>query len=166
MDDQLRGVDVRRARRMARHAPSEPQASDPVLWRAPAQCERQMLKLPNRLERQKSREPNGRECPAHRAWVRKHHCCVPGCMARPIECAHVRRDTDGGIAPQAFRSLGDQSLSGSPPRAAPDRRNSVREALRHRYAGARRRVCEKVTASAASWKWRCELMSAFDPLRT
>ena len=57
-----------------------------------------MLKLPNRLEREKTREPNGRECPAHRAWVRQHHCCVPGCLARPIECAHVRRDTDGGVA--------------------------------------------------------------------
>lgn len=55
-----------------------------------------MQKLPNRLERERSREPNNRECPAHRAWVRKHHCCVPGCLARPIECAHVRRDTDGG----------------------------------------------------------------------
>jgi hypothetical protein len=55
-----------------------------------------MLKLPNRLERERSREPKNRECPAHRAWVRKHHCCVPNCLARPIECAHVRRDTDGG----------------------------------------------------------------------
>ena len=55
-----------------------------------------MLKLPNRLERERSREPSGRECATHRAWVRKHHCCVPGCLARPIECAHVRRDTDGG----------------------------------------------------------------------
>ena len=55
-----------------------------------------MLKLPNRLERERSRKSNARECPAHRAWVRKHHCCVPGCASRPIECAHVRRDTDGG----------------------------------------------------------------------
>ena len=37
-----------------------------------------------------------RSCPAHRAWVRKHHCSVPGCLALPIECAHVRRGTDGG----------------------------------------------------------------------
>ena len=55
-----------------------------------------MLKLPKRLEREKTRQPNGRECAAHRAWVRKHHCCVPGCLLRPIECAHVRSDTDGG----------------------------------------------------------------------
>src|SRR5918993_1970051 len=56
------------------------------------------LQLPNRLERESSREPSSRECPAHRAWVRRHHCCVPGCPERPIECAHVRRNTDGGIA--------------------------------------------------------------------
>lgn len=37
-----------------------------------------------------------RSCPGHRAWVRKHHCSVPGCTALPIECAHVRRGTDGG----------------------------------------------------------------------
>lgn len=55
------------------------------------------LQFPSRLEREGSRAPNARECPAHRAWVRRHHCCVPGCLGRPIECAHVRRDTDGGI---------------------------------------------------------------------
>lgn len=43
------------------------------------------------------KQANGaRSCPAHRAWVRKHHCSVPGCLALPIECAHVRRGTDGG----------------------------------------------------------------------
>ena len=56
------------------------------------------LQLPNRLEREKSHEPSARECPAHRAWVRRHHCCVPGCLKRPIECAHVRKNTDGGVA--------------------------------------------------------------------
>lgn len=54
------------------------------------------LRLPNRLERPKRVAPS-RECPAHRAWVRRHHCCVTGCLNQPIECAHVRRDTDGGI---------------------------------------------------------------------
>ena len=52
--------------------------------------------LPKRIERSR-REPNGRSCPAHRAWVRRHHCCVPGCRQLPIECAHVRKGTDGGI---------------------------------------------------------------------
>lgn len=35
--------------------------------------------------------------PAHRAWVRKHACCVPGCKGVPIEAAHVRSGTDGGM---------------------------------------------------------------------
>jgi hypothetical protein len=38
-----------------------------------------------------------RTCAAHRAWVRRHYCCVPGCRQRPIECAHVRGGTDGGL---------------------------------------------------------------------
>lgn len=37
-----------------------------------------------------------RSCAAHRAWVRKHQCSVPSCLALPIECAHVRSGTDGG----------------------------------------------------------------------
>ena len=56
------------------------------------------LRLPKRLERQSIRTADKRECPAHRAWVRRHHCCVEGCLRRPIECAYVRRDTDGGTA--------------------------------------------------------------------
>ena len=67
----------------------------PTTRKASRRCPR--LKLPNRLERERSREPGTRDCPAHRAWVRRHHCCVPGCLRRPIECAHVRRETDGGI---------------------------------------------------------------------
>ena len=44
---------------------------------------------------------SSRSNPAHRAWVRKHHCSVPGCTKLPIECAHVRRGTDGatGLKP-------------------------------------------------------------------
>lgn len=56
-----------------------------------------MPQLPKRLERKRD-APAPRECPAHRAWVRRHHCCVPGCLQRPIECAHVRTGTDGGTA--------------------------------------------------------------------
>ena len=35
--------------------------------------------------------------PAHRAWVRRHGCCVPGCNGTPIDAAHVRSGTDGGM---------------------------------------------------------------------
>lgn len=55
------------------------------------------VRLPKRLKRRK-RVHEARSCPAHRAWVRRHRCCVSGCVQLPIECAHVRRGTDGGTA--------------------------------------------------------------------
>lgn len=51
--------------------------------------------LPPRIKPLRRTSP-GRDCPAHRAWIRRHHCSVPGCTGSPIECAHVRRGTDGG----------------------------------------------------------------------
>lgn len=51
--------------------------------------------LPERLRKEKRHDP--RSCPAHRAWVRRHHCSVSSCARLPIECAHVRGGTDGGI---------------------------------------------------------------------
>lgn len=55
------------------------------------------VSLPKRLERAERRRKE-RSCSAHRAWVRRHHCSVPGCLQRPIECAHVRGGTDGGLS--------------------------------------------------------------------
>jgi len=46
---------------------------------------------------QERRKKGSRSCAAHRAWVRRHRCSVPGCRALPIECAHVRGGTDGGL---------------------------------------------------------------------
>ena len=37
-----------------------------------------------------------RTCLAHRVWVRRHYCSVPGCKYLPVECVHVRDGTDGG----------------------------------------------------------------------
>jgi hypothetical protein len=54
-----------------------------------------ILHLPDRLKPPRPNAPS-RYCPAHRAWVRRHHCSVPGCRHLPIECAHVRSATDGG----------------------------------------------------------------------
>jgi hypothetical protein len=54
------------------------------------------MRLPARLQKQRGLSPD-RECAAHRAWVRRHHCCVPDCLNIAIECAHVRTGTDGGI---------------------------------------------------------------------
>ena len=53
------------------------------------------VQLPQRLERGERRRDE-RLCPAHRAWVRRHRCCVPACLNTEIECAHVRTGTDGG----------------------------------------------------------------------
>ena len=53
------------------------------------------LRFPSqRLARPPRRQ--ARSCPGHRAWVRRHDCCVTGCKRSPIECAHVRLGTDGG----------------------------------------------------------------------
>jgi hypothetical protein len=54
------------------------------------------MRLPNRLQKER-KVALERECSGHRAWVRRHHCCVPGCLNIPIECAHVRTGTDGGV---------------------------------------------------------------------
>ena len=55
------------------------------------------VQLPPQIVRER-RLASSRSCPAHRAWVRRHRCSVPGCFAGPIECAHVRSGTDGGCA--------------------------------------------------------------------
>jgi hypothetical protein len=55
------------------------------------------IRFPQRLRTPPPRARSG-SCQAHRAWVRRHRCCVRGCDRRPVECAHVRRGTDGAIA--------------------------------------------------------------------
>lgn len=50
-----------------------------------------------RLRAKPAREHLDRSCAGHRAWVRRHDCSVRGCRRYPIECAHVRSKTDGGI---------------------------------------------------------------------
>lgn len=54
--------------------------------------------LPPRLRKDASgtREKRLRS-PAHLAFVRSHQCCVPGCKLVPIEAAHVRTGTGGGM---------------------------------------------------------------------
>lgn len=53
--------------------------------------------LPRRIPSKSGKADAGKRSPAHRAWVRGFQCCVPGCDARPIECAHVRRANNSGI---------------------------------------------------------------------
>mgnify|MGYP001014331149 CR=1 FL=1 len=52
--------------------------------------------LPERIRHVRTAPQQQRSSPAHRAWVRRHHCSVPGCQLLPIECAHVRTGSDGG----------------------------------------------------------------------
>jgi hypothetical protein len=54
------------------------------------------LRFPNRLPRE-PRKTTPRNCRAHRAWVRRHWCSVAGCRNLPIESAHVRSGSDGGM---------------------------------------------------------------------
>jgi hypothetical protein len=55
-----------------------------------------MMRLPKRRHAN-SRRSDRRRFPGHCAWVGGHGCSVPGCEQLPIECAHVRSGTDGGI---------------------------------------------------------------------
>lgn len=55
------------------------------------------VNFPARIDRKSHRENAGKRSPAHRAFVRSHGCCVPGCDRRPVEFAHVRGGTGGGI---------------------------------------------------------------------
>lgn len=60
-------------------------------------AKRSFAKLPPRISRKSDKAERGKRSPAHRAWVRGHQCSVPNCDLRPIECAHVRDGTDGGM---------------------------------------------------------------------
>lgn len=53
--------------------------------------------LPQRLREDHFKHKAKLRSPAHRAWVRSHRCCVPGCQLMPIECAHVSRSSSGGM---------------------------------------------------------------------
>lgn len=59
------------------------------------------IRFPARLPLKQPKQNKRRTCAGHRAWVRKHRCSVPGCLSGPIDCAHVRRGTDGatGVKP-------------------------------------------------------------------
>jgi hypothetical protein len=54
--------------------------------------------LPPRRERQRSGISRGpqRQWPRHRAFLRRHRCVVPGCLAEPIEVSHLRTATNAG----------------------------------------------------------------------
>lgn len=70
--------------------------------------------LPKRREPTRSgiaRAPR-REWPRHRAFVRRHQCCVPGCEAGPIEFMHVRSAANAGTAVRPFDWFGVSGCTG------------------------------------------------------
>lgn len=56
--------------------------------------------LPRRTKRAKMgvKEPERRVFNTHRAFVRRHRCCVPDCDGNPIQFAHVRVGAHAGMA--------------------------------------------------------------------
>lgn len=56
-----------------------------------------LARLPRKIDKKSHRENEGKRSPGHRNFVRGHECCVPGCTRRPIEVAHVRSGTSGGM---------------------------------------------------------------------
>src|SRR5436305_15342556 len=83
---QITKIDANFAERARRHSPANPSVRQRMLE----------LRFPA-LQAPKPRKKMSRTCAAHRAWVRRHRCSVPGCRNLPIECAHVRGGTDGGL---------------------------------------------------------------------
>lgn len=54
------------------------------------------MALPSRIPKKRNRSLRWRST-AHCNFVRSHECCVPGCHERPIEVAHLREGSDGGM---------------------------------------------------------------------
>lgn len=55
------------------------------------------ISLPPRIKKTKARRDNRLRCPTFLRFVREHACSVTGCVGRPIQAAHVRTGTDGGM---------------------------------------------------------------------
>jgi hypothetical protein len=57
--------------------------------------------LPQRLAPDTYKPKARLRSPAHRDWVRSHHCSVPGCQLMPIEVAHVNTAANRGMSRKA-----------------------------------------------------------------
>lgn len=55
------------------------------------------VRLPAKRKPMRIEKMPQRIFPKHRAFVRKHFCCVPGCNEGPIEFAHVRSAANSGM---------------------------------------------------------------------
>jgi len=56
------------------------------------------MTIPRRRKHNSTKVKEANRFPGHRAWVRGHACCVPGCEDVPIEASHVLVGTGGGMA--------------------------------------------------------------------
>lgn len=54
------------------------------------------MALPQRIKAKSDKAERGKRSPAHRSWVRGFACSACG-STEAIECAHVRKGTDGGM---------------------------------------------------------------------
>lgn len=63
--------------------------------------------LPRRIkDRKPIRQSDRIRCPGHLAFIRKHHCIVPGCNVAPTVAHHVKMGWLGkGITPDDDRAL-------------------------------------------------------------
>ena len=88
--------------------------------------------LPRRIPKQKQQSLRWRS-QAHCSFVRSHECCVPGCTARPIEVAHVRRGSDAGMGrkPSDYFTV---SLCGGPAGHHAEQHRLGEQSFEQRYA--------------------------------
>lgn len=88
--------------------------------------------LPRRIPKEKKQSLRWRS-QAHCSFVRSHECCVPGCTARPIEVAHVRRGSDAGMGrkPSDYFTV---SLCGGPEGHHSEQHRLGEQSFERRYA--------------------------------
>ena len=55
------------------------------------------MALPPKRKKERRKGGGNWRSPGHRALVRTRECSVPGCRQGPVETAHVRLGTDGGM---------------------------------------------------------------------
>lgn len=55
------------------------------------------MSLPPKIRKERKRDGRWRS-QSHLNFVRGHACCVPGCVGRPIEVAHIRIGSDAGLS--------------------------------------------------------------------
>ena len=114
------------------------------------------MALPPKRKKERRKGGGNWRAPGHRALVRTRECSVPGCRQGPVETAHVRLGTDGGMGlkPSDFWCI---SLC----HAHHEEQHKIGEAtfeLRHFFkdGAMRKRAIEFAKASPHYMKWQRE----------